>query len=422
MKSLGKLKTRNVMLTLLSILFIGSSLFITGCDKTTDDLAETVSSTLVDSTKEASITDEDSEMLVQMREEEKLARDVYDVLYEMYGLKVFDNISSSEQKHMDAVLVLLDTFGIPDPALPEAGQFSNPDLQDLYSALVAKGSTSLVDALEVGATIEDLDIYDLVEFTAKTESSIIQETFEFLTCGSRNHMRAFVSQLALQGVEYTPVYISLEEFADIINSEHERCGLSFASSFSSSYDCDSSNYYADSVVYAPLTAEDSVMLVQMREEEKLARDVYDALYEKWGLKVFDNISNSEQTHMDAILKLLEAYNIPDPALAEPGQFSSSTLQDLYYALVEKGSASLVDALTVGATIEDLDIYDLEEFGSKTDNEAILATFEHLTCGSRNHMRAFVSQLLAQGASYTPAYISQAEFDEIISSTGEHCGR
>ncbi len=419
MKKLQKMK-KVFFLLFTGILFIGSSVFITSCDKTSDSVDL---STLTE--KSEVVTSDDSTMLLQMREEEKLARDVYDALYEKWGAKVFDNISNAEQKHMDAVKMLLDTLGIPDPALPEPGQFSNPELQDLYTTLVNQGSTSLVDALKVGATIEDLDIYDLEKFVQETDNELIQEVFQFLTCGSRNHMRAFVSQLAAEGETYTPSYISQTEFDDIINSAHERCGLSFSSSFSSSssYNCDSSNYYSsDTLVYAPLTPEDSVMLLQMREEEKLARDVYDALYEKWGAQVFDNISNAEQTHMDAILSLLEAYNIPDPALPEPGEFSNSTLQDLYQTLVEKGSTSLVDALTVGATIEDLDIYDLEEFSTKTTNEAILATFSRLTCGSRNHMRAFVSQLAANGATYTPAYISQEEFDDIINSSGEHCGR
>ncbi len=173
---------------------------------------------------------------------------------------------------------------------------------------------------------------------------------------------------------------------------------------------------------AKLTAEDSTMLMQMREEEKLARDVYVALYYKWGLRVFTNISRSEQTHMDEVLKLLNEFGLPDPASSEQGKFNNPDLQTLYGALVAKGDSSLVNALLVGATIEDLDIYDLEEFMKKTSNADILSGFQFLTCGSRNHMRAFVSQLMAQGASYTPVYISQAEFDEIINSTNEQCGR
>ena len=52
----------------------------------------------------------------------------------------------------------------------------------------------------------------------------------------------------------------------------------------------------------------------MREEEKLARDVYSTLYEKWGLPIFSNIAQSEQTHTEAVRDLLEKYNQPDPVI------------------------------------------------------------------------------------------------------------
>ncbi len=171
-----------------------------------------------------------------------------------------------------------------------------------------------------------------------------------------------------------------------------------------------------------LTQQEKDMLIQMREEEKLARDVYDYLYNKYGETVFDNISNSEQSHMDNILTLLNKYNLPDPALPTPGEFSNTDLQNLYNQLIATGDLSLIDALKVGATIEDLDIYDLEEFSNMTDKADILDVFGKLTCGSRNHMRAFYGQIQAQNATYTPQYISQTEFDDIVNSPNERCGR
>ncbi len=171
-----------------------------------------------------------------------------------------------------------------------------------------------------------------------------------------------------------------------------------------------------------LTSGDSLMLVQMREEEKLARDVYNTLYAKWNTRIFSNIASSEQTHMDRVLDLLNKFGIPDPASAEPGKFNNADLQNLYNALVAKGDSSLVNALFVGATIEDLDIYDLEEFMDKTENEDILSVFGFLDCGSRNHMRAFVSQLESNGESYMPVYITEKEFNEIIASDKEQCGQ
>ncbi len=165
-----------------------------------------------------------------------------------------------------------------------------------------------------------------------------------------------------------------------------------------------------------LSAEEVADLLHMREEEKLARDVYLALYDKWGLRVFQNIARAEQIHMDAVGDLLKTYGIPDPVAKTKdarGVFESPKLQDLYKQLVAQGSASEIDALKVGATIEDLDIKDLNEAISRTTHSDIRQVYENLKRGSENHMRAFMSNLRARGADYTPQYISEAEFQQIL---------
>lgn len=57
----------------------------------------------------------EKEGLLYMREEEKLARDVYLFLGEKFNARAFLNIAESEQTHMAYVKVLLDKYGIPDP-------------------------------------------------------------------------------------------------------------------------------------------------------------------------------------------------------------------------------------------------------------------------------------------------------------------
>jgi len=168
-----------------------------------------------------------------------------------------------------------------------------------------------------------------------------------------------------------------------------------------------------------LTVEEVADLVHMREEEKLARDVYLALYDQWQTPIFQNIASSEQMHMDALATLLTTYGIDDPVAQtadQRGVFVNADLQNLYTQLVAQGSASLVDALTVGATIEDLDIKDLNESLSRTTHPDIASTYENLKMGSENHMRAFVSNLKAQGADYTPQFISMDEYLQILSGT------
>lgn len=160
-------------------------------------------------------------------------------------------------------------------------------------------------------------------------------------------------------------------------------------------------------------------LIYMREEEKLARDVYTALYIKWNTTIFSNIASSEQTHTDAVLTVLNKYSITDPVGSRgAGEYADSALQVLYTQLVAQGSKSLLDAYTVGATIEDLDIFDLHKQLAKSDNQDIRFVYENLTKGSRNHLRSFYSQLLLSGGAYTAQFISQAEFDTIINSPKE----
>jgi hypothetical protein len=161
-------------------------------------------------------------------------------------------------------------------------------------------------------------------------------------------------------------------------------------------------------------------LLYMREEEKLARDVYLALYEKWEMPIFQNISGSEATHMEAVKTLIDRYGLADPAEDKAvGVFVDETLQGLYDQLVAEGSQSLAGALRVGAAIEEIDIIDLQEYIENTDQEDILVVYENLTKGSRNHLRSFVSTLSKQtGETYQPQYLDQATYDAIIGSETE----
>ena len=155
-------------------------------------------------------------------------------------------------------------------------------------------------------------------------------------------------------------------------------------------------------------------ILYMREEEKLARDVYLALYDIWGVRTFANIAKSEQQHMDAVAYLISAKGLADPAAqAAPGEFQNPALAKLYTDLVAQGSKSIVDALKVGATIEDLDIYDLEKFIAETDDPNTITVYKNLLRGSENHMRSFIGQLSRYGAVYTAQFITAERLNSII---------
>ena len=169
------------------------------------------------------LSQQEEEDLKFSREEEKLARDVYLFSYDKYGNNIFNNIAQSEQQHMDQVLILLNYYQINDPASSAMGVFSNQELQDLYNELTTKSNLSIIDALEVGAIIEDLDINDLNILESRTTKSDLLSVYASLECGSRNHLRSYIGQLELNNTEYYPEFISIADFDEIINSSKEQC-------------------------------------------------------------------------------------------------------------------------------------------------------------------------------------------------------
>jgi len=169
-----------------------------------------------------------------------------------------------------------------------------------------------------------------------------------------------------------------------------------------------------------LSTSEIATLNYVREEELLAHDVYVAMYDLFHVPVFNHISNSEFIHSTAMKAIIEKYELPDPAANHvEGVFEDASIQELYDALVAQGSVSFQDALVVGATIEDVDIWDLiEHLENDVDNEDLTYALEQLYRGSRNHMRAFTAHLTFQGMTYTPQFITQELYDQIISSAWE----
>lgn len=149
----------------------------------------------------ATLTADQSKWILFLREEEKLARDVYRNLDAQWKLMIFDNTAESEQRHFDSVGLLISRYGLEDPALNHpTGVFSDPTLQALYAQLMAKGMISAKDALEVGVLIEERDIGDLKLALGATSKTDIQRVFSNLLKGSLNHLDAFQSHLQVLGV------------------------------------------------------------------------------------------------------------------------------------------------------------------------------------------------------------------------------
>ena len=121
---------------------------------------------------------QDADSILLLREEEKLARDVHLTLGEQWNVPVFKNIAQSESRHMRAMKMLVDKYGLEDPVTDNTvGVFASPEFSQLYRELVASGSASLADAYEVGVKIEELDIKDLQDELARaTRAELVPES------------------------------------------------------------------------------------------------------------------------------------------------------------------------------------------------------------------------------------------------------
>lgn len=148
---------------------------------------------------------------------------------------------------------------------------------------------------------------------------------------------------------------------------------------------------ASKVSNSPATAKSLEYII---EEEKLAHDVYQAMYEKWGSRVFGNILKSEISHQNEVLAVMQNRNIADPRFSTIGKFKNQELQALYDKLIAQGNQSVSEAFRVGVAIEELDISDLK-IAINSLNPAdtdVKTAYETLLSGSQNHLTAFNRQL------------------------------
>lgn len=207
-----------VVATLVGSMLFGSAAMAGGRTSSMDRNSTTTT------TSTTSLSNDEISSLQFMREEEKLARDVYLTLDGYWGTQtqVFANIAESEQEHTSTIDFLLDKYDVEDPVLnDEIGLFTNPELQELYDQLVAKGTNSFIDGLYVGALIEEVDMEDIVAAIEKTDERAMILAYSNLLDGSENHLRAFVAVIEQQGLVYEAQVLDADEVAYILTADSD---------------------------------------------------------------------------------------------------------------------------------------------------------------------------------------------------------
>lgn len=138
-----------------------------------------------------------------------------------------------------------------------------------------------------------------------------------------------------------------------------------------------------------LSEEEAAGLIYMRQEEKVARDVYIELGQTWDMNIFTNIVSSEQSHMDAVKRMIIKYELEDPVISdEVGVFSDPVFQQMYDDFVLQGQQSPAEAILVGQAIETQDILDLTYQLTFVDNMDIIKMYNKLLDASERHLSSF----------------------------------
>lgn len=158
----------------------------------------------------------------------------------------------------------------------------------------------------------------------------------------------------------------------------------------------------------------------MREQQKLSRDVYDSLHQRWDQPVFEEIESAEVGHMEAVKSLLDQFAVTDPVGATgdvPGKFVHRRFQKLYDSLVTSGSASLEGAFRAGAYVEEMDIMDLQRAVQGTGSADLKAIYKYMLMGSERHLLAFTRRLKKMGVVYQPVLLRGWEYERLVGASG-----
>ena len=176
----------------------------------------------------------------------------------------------------------------------------------------------------------------------------------------------------------------------------------------------------------PMTAEQQSLIAYSWNEEKMAKDLYNSLYDALmvqgtEIKALVNVAtNSETQHQEAMRALAEKHdldliNLSDTqvtygydgaalAAVPVAEFPLSAIQDMYNGLWDHATANGLtaqSALEAACIVEVEDVNDLNhsiEEATALGAYELVAAFESLRSGSYSHYWAFNNALVSQGVS------------------------
>lgn len=152
-----------------------------------------------------------------VREQAKVGRDAYLTFYDNWDKPVFASIAESEQRHMDAILPLLEMYGLSDLVEDDTrGVFGDERHTAIYNGLLERGALSEFAAFGAAAYMEELEIDELRGAIASTDEQPLVDTYTNLLAASYNHLRVYAGHSTALGIYYTAQVLSQEDVDEIL--------------------------------------------------------------------------------------------------------------------------------------------------------------------------------------------------------------
>lgn len=157
------------------------------------------------------------ELFLKLYQEEKLAYDLYGEFYERWSLGVFNKVQQREAKHVWCVEKIMDNYGYDYEINDKSGLYPDREIQKIYDDLSVKGCISDLAALEAAAYIKEKHICQLRERIRYQEDEYVVKVIFLMESAAQSHLRAFVNSIRLSGSDYSPVFLTDDEFSNVMD-------------------------------------------------------------------------------------------------------------------------------------------------------------------------------------------------------------
>lgn len=154
------------------------------------------------------LSSQEQETIKYLVGSEQLSRDLYQKLFELWELEIFNESYNIEITHYNAVRKFSEIEKLIDADKEDvAGEFSSPYFNRVYKDFSKTANKSFYDAIYVAATMEEMAIFDIMEFEATTSNETLAKMLVNLKYGAMANLRKLNKEILAFGVPYEGKYL-----------------------------------------------------------------------------------------------------------------------------------------------------------------------------------------------------------------------